>query len=356
MFESSGSRIRLTIVSAGAAALAACATPAPPPPVAVVVPPPAPVVKYVPPRPTPPNGATTGMFIPAADEYGIRRTVNYGLTTSQTVWNLRAALNVAALNCLNPEHAEILPAYSLLLERNGRLLARTNSAIEGEFRTNYGSVWRDSFDDYMTQVYNYYALPPTQGEFCDTALAISREYMLTDGTALDTFALANLPRIEQVFQRFYAAYNQYQLNVAAWDAEYAPPPPVLVNTFNYAENGAIGGDPGATSTPIYTVDVMPSTAVAGPAPVIVSQLPSDTGTSVYAPAASYGPEAEVEGAAEGYAVQAVDPSYPQSPPETTTAIPGFSITAAQPTNSAGAPIVFESGEIVQSVPEPDQGQ
>jgi hypothetical protein len=321
MFESNRSRIRLIAVLAGMAALAACATPPPPAPPVEVLPPPPPVVKYVPPRPTPPNGATTGMYVPPADEYGIRRTVNSGLSTSQTVWNMRAALNVAALNCQSAEHAEILPAYSLLLERNKRTLARTNSAIESEFRTRYGSIWRDSFDDYMTQVYNYYALPPTQGEFCDTALAISREYMLTDGNTLDAFALASLPRIEQVFQRFYSAYEQYQRNVAFWDAEYAPPPPVLVNslTAGSPESG-FGSD---TATTVYTVEVAPST------PVIVSQLPSTDPGVTYAP-----------GAAEG----------------TSAAIPGFSLTETDTTGTAGGSIVFESGEVVQQPPQPDEGQ
>ncbi|MCR2834927.1 hypothetical protein [Parerythrobacter lacustris] len=309
------------------AVLAACATPAPPPAPVVVIPPPPPVVKYVPPRPTPPDGATTGMYIPAADEYGIRRTVNYGLSSSQTVWNLRAALNVAALNCQRPEHAEILPAYSLLLERNKRSLSRTNTAVEGEFRNRHGNVWRDSLDDYMTQVYNYYALPPTQGEFCDTALAISREYMLTDGNTLDAFALASLPRIEQVFQRFYSAYEQYQRNVAFWDAEYAPPPPVLVNSFT--DGAPQSGFAADTSTTVYTVDVAPSMPMSASQPVIVSQLPSSDPGVTYAP-----------GAADG----------------TIGVNPGFSLTAPDTSSSPAGPIVFESGEVVQQAPEPDEGQ
>lgn len=327
MFESNRSRIRLIAVVAGMAALAACATPPPPPAPVVVIPPPPPVVKYVPPRPTPPDGATTGMYIPPMDEYGIRRTVNYGLSTSQTVWNLRAALNVAALNCQSAEHAEILPAYSLLLQRNKRSLARTNSAIEGEFRSRHGNVWRDSFDDYMTQVYNYYALPPTQGEFCDTALAISREYILTDGNTLDAFALASLPRIEQVFQRFYSAYELYQRNVALWDAEYAPPPPVLVNSFtDRAPASALAADSG---TSVYTVDVAPSRPVVAAQPVIVSQLPASDQGVTYAPAAAG---------------------------DTATVIPGFSLTEPGTASNPTGAIVFESGEVVQQAPEPDGGQ
>ena len=156
----------------------------------------------------------------SSSEFGIRRTVNYGLSSAQTVWNLRSALNVAALTCLSAEHVEILPAYSLLLERHKRTLARSNEAITGEFRAQYGREFRSNFDNYMTQVYNYFALPPTQADFCDTALAISREYMLLpDGSQLDVFALANLSRIEGVFQNFYSAYERYQREVASWDAE-----------------------------------------------------------------------------------------------------------------------------------------
>nr|WP_137676273.1 hypothetical protein [Parerythrobacter lutipelagi] len=309
------------------------------------------------------------MYIPPRDEFGMRRTVNYGLSTAQTVWNLRAALNVAALNCQSAAHVDILPAYSLLLERDKRALSGINNTITSEFRAEYGRDYRSNFDNYMTQVYNYYALPPTQRNFCDTALAISREYMLTDGAQLETFAIGALPRIERVFQNFYSSYEQYQRDVSAWDAEYAPPPPVLVQS--YPETSTTSLTTAAPGT-VYDVQVAPSSSAIGegpvapatttygatyeqgyttpssepvivsrlPAsdPVIVSQMPSAGSDVIFSP---------------GVAEPASDQTMSQAGASTT--LPGFSLTdPVPPTDTSGTPIVFESGEIVQDASSPDR--
>ena len=76
-------------------ALAACAAPPPPPP---PPPPPAPAAVVIPPRPVPPSGAVATMTIPQLGPAGVRQTVNAGVSTNQTVWNVRSAFDVAALN------------------------------------------------------------------------------------------------------------------------------------------------------------------------------------------------------------------------------------------------------------------
>ncbi|RDC59360.1 hypothetical protein HME9302_00547 [Alteripontixanthobacter maritimus] len=171
------------------------------------------------------------MSIPFRGPDGQRQTVNYGISQAQTLWNFRSAMNVAALNCLAPKYAPILDAYTGLLDNNKKVLSSANKTVESEFRERYGKAeFRSELDNYMTRVYNYYALPPVTKNFCDTALSISPAVAMLEGATLPAFAMGALPQFEEVFEDFYTQYEQYRVNVAAWDAEYNPRP-ALVTTF-----------------------------------------------------------------------------------------------------------------------------
>ena len=116
-----GEQFRQRLLLGGAIAilsvLAACAPKAPPPP--PPPPPPKPVV-YIPPRPRPPISAPAGVAVPPLGANGVRQTVNANLSPTQATWNFRSAYNVAALNCLKPEHADILVGYRAFLKSHAR--------------------------------------------------------------------------------------------------------------------------------------------------------------------------------------------------------------------------------------------
>lgn len=202
MSSNSNTTIRLAAIVGGFLAVAACTTP---------------------PRPAPPMGAAMGMTIPTIATDGVRQTVNANLTPAQTTWNLRSALNVAALNCPEPQRTMIVDNYGAFLKRNVRQLSATNRALQSEFRQQYGPAYRDVQDSYMTQVYNYFALPPALGNFCDVSYAVSQEALTAEPGDLEVFAARSLPRIEAVFDDFYRAYEQYRIDLAAWDSQYGPP-------------------------------------------------------------------------------------------------------------------------------------
>lgn len=202
--------------------------PPPPPP-----PPPPPVVVYIPPRPTPPLGASPLFKVPPAGPSGMRQSINAGIGPLQTVWNLRAAYNVAALDCLRTEHNDILVGYKRFLKIHKLSLVKANRAVDGDFRKRYGAAYIRPREAYMTQVYNYYAFPPTLPNFCDAALAMARESMTLKPADLTAFAGRYVPQFDQVFESFYRSYDQYRVDAAAWDAKYAPvtvqvTPPVIV--------------------------------------------------------------------------------------------------------------------------------
>lgn len=212
--------VRLAAV-AGVALLASCATPPPPPPPPPPVPAPTPTPAPIPSRPTPPNGASLNTPIPPVGADGVRLTVNAHLTPAGTTWNLRSALNVAALNCVEPQYAAILPAYRVFLTTNEKKLASTNRAVDEEFRKVHGSSkYRNERDMFMTQVYNYFALPPATDDFCSVAVALSNEFMATPPQDIDAWSAASLPRVEAVFEAFYRRFEAYRVDVVDWDARY----------------------------------------------------------------------------------------------------------------------------------------
>lgn len=207
----------------GAIVLAGCAKP----PVAVVLPTPVIPPVAIPPRPYPPVGAPPNMVIPTVGPDGVRMTVNAHLSPVQTVWNFRSAFNVAALNCLRPEHAEIVVNYRSFLKKHKRGLTAANRSVDAEFKSKHGARFIAPREAYMTQVYNYFANPVTLRAFCDASLTMSRALNLVEPADLESFSAAELPKLERVFEEFFRAYEQYRTDAANWDAKYAPSPTVV---------------------------------------------------------------------------------------------------------------------------------
>lgn len=256
-------RMAMAAAAAGLATLAACAPPPPPPP-------PPPVVQ-IPPRPTPPMAAAPNMTIPPAGLDGSRITVNSNLDSQQAVWNLRSAYNVAALNCQKPEHAAILANYGAFLKTHEKALAAVNKALDKKYKTDFGASFIKEREGYTTQVYNYFALPPVLPVFCDKAVDISQQLLLVPAGQLEANAPPILAQFEKLYQDFYASYDQWRADVAAWDARYGPrysTPAVSTPTY---------GQPGLVTLPDPSV---PSTAPSTAQPVVqpTLSLPGESGT------------------------------------------------------------------------------
>jgi len=216
--------LRYGTIGALSAALAACAAKQEP----VVAPPPPPMPQVViPPKPRPPLGAANVLAIPPLNAAGMRQTVNLNISPAQTIWNFRSAYNVAALNCMHAEHVDILGGYKAFLKANAKRLTAVNKDVDKEFRAAKGAGATKARESYMTQVYNFYALPPTMPAFCDVALAVSREGATVPAKGLDDFAKQALPRLDRVLLDFFNSYDQYRADLAAWQQRYTPTSPVI---------------------------------------------------------------------------------------------------------------------------------
>lgn len=208
-------RVAAVIVTGVAMTLASCATPPPPPP------PPVAKAPAIPPKPYPPQGASPNYVLPSVGPDGKWVTVNTGVSGKSATWNLRAAYNVAALNCLRPQHAAILEGYKTFLTGHKRELMTAYKKVEADFKAKHGARGGlTQRDIYMTQVYNHFAFPPTLSEFCDGVLAMSLEAQSVPSAQLDAFAERKLPVLEAIFQDFYTRYRQYKADEAQWNATY----------------------------------------------------------------------------------------------------------------------------------------
>lgn len=219
-------KIKIVAVAMVSAVAAACTTAPPPPPIAAAPPPPPPPAPppkiVIPPKPTPPAGAFATMAIPQMAPEGVRQTVNYGISDDQKLWNVRSGLNVAALNCLQAQHASLVENYRTFLRQHRRELARTNNRLTSQYRAEHGRNFRNAQDAYNTRVYNYFALPPALPAFCEVAHELSKEIVQVPAGQLDTFAESALPRMEAVYDEFFSAYEKYRVDLAAWEAQYGP--------------------------------------------------------------------------------------------------------------------------------------
>lgn len=211
-------------------AVAACAPPpvkvAPPP---IIVPPPPPPP---PSMPYPPGGAALSMTIPPLAFDGIRTTPNRLLTPDENIWHLRSAFNVAALNCQGPVWGQIATEYNKYIIVHKTRLNQVGKAIDRAYVARYpGQNGLRVRDSAMTDLYNYFALPPVKAEFCDTSLRRLVEGNAVPSATLTDFSLGALAEVDGVFIRFFDAYVQYERSLAEWNMKYAPRPvaqPVFV--------------------------------------------------------------------------------------------------------------------------------
>jgi hypothetical protein len=185
----------------------------PPPPPA-----PAPVVYSY--RPYPPMGAAPNLAIPPRSVTGARLTINSNVSPEQAAWNLRSAFNVAALNCMDVRHAAILENYRSFLNTHKTTLRSVNTTLDQKFKADFGKRSIPARELYQTQVYNYFALPPTIPAFCDAALLVGTEFAAVPKAQLLAASPAVLARMEKVFLDFFDGYDKYKVDFVAWQIDY----------------------------------------------------------------------------------------------------------------------------------------
>lgn len=182
--------------------------------------------------PLPPDGAAAGLTIPAKLADGGYATPNRNVSAAGAVWHLRAAFNVAALSC--PDTA-LAPAYNKLLSTQRQALA----AAHHKLTTEHGGM--ASFDPAMTRLYNYFAQPPVVARFCAQAGPLLHQAAALPAGAIDGFAATALAAIDRPFGEFFARYDSYRTDLAAWQAGTLTAPRLDYDRTVFTANAAVTG-------------------------------------------------------------------------------------------------------------------
>ncbi len=203
-------KLRFAVVAASLAILAAC-QPVAPPQQSV-----APPVVYAPRAPTPPFGASATTRVPLVRTDGLRDTINRDLGPLETLWHVRAGLNVAALSCTGSRYARITDDYNVFIKKNARYLRNANRAIISKFRREAGRGYKAEHDRHQTSLYNHWSFSPLRRPFCDQAVKVSKRATVTKKADLEAFGAQALVDLEKPFNDFYLAYEQYERDLDAW--------------------------------------------------------------------------------------------------------------------------------------------
>lgn len=200
-------------------ALAACAPkpaplPAPPP-----APPPAAVV-IIPPRPLPPGNAAITQPLPPRDVTGRFVTINSNVDPDRAFWQLKTGLNVAAIGCRGPEEATMVAAYNQIIKSHTRTIQATERKVIAALGKSNRTTGVKERDRLSTQLFNYFAQPPAQRDFCLRAVTLAQTVATTPSAQVVANAPQQLATLDEPFIQFYTAFEQYKLDASAWDAQY----------------------------------------------------------------------------------------------------------------------------------------
>jgi hypothetical protein len=160
-------------------------------------------------EPLPPGYASPTLRLPPRDASGDFTTPNRNLTGQDAFWNLRIALNVAAIGCRGQGSLQLIADYNNIISRHGNLIRAAEASVIGKI----GVAARDRTS---TKLFNYFAQPPAQREFCRVAGSLAQQMSRMDGATAMKMAPSMLAEADKPFVDFYHAYARYQVDLAAY--------------------------------------------------------------------------------------------------------------------------------------------
>ena len=121
------------------------------------------------------------------------------LSRDETSWQVRAALNVAALGCRDAAEEQTIASYNNLLARHRSPLAAADAGVKAQYRLRYGREWESRHDRDMTRLYNFFAQPTGHDGLCVEAQVLLGEAQGVDPIDFADFAAYALPRLRTPF-------------------------------------------------------------------------------------------------------------------------------------------------------------
>lgn len=136
------------------------------------------------------------------------------------LWNLRAGLNVAALQCQFSPYLRTVGNYNGILAHHAKELSRAYTTIGNYFKRTYGAAKGQLlFDDYSTKTYNGFSTLQAQYGFCQVASDIAKEALARPKGQLYLTAQS---RVRELRNSLVPAYDQiprrYDIRLFAFPA------------------------------------------------------------------------------------------------------------------------------------------
>lgn len=157
--------------------------------------------------PIEPNDPLVGLPLPGATAAEYR---------AHLLWNLRAGLNVAALQCQFSDYLRAVPNYNGLLAHHSAELAAAYTTLNNYYRRTLGAKGQKAFDDYSTITYNNWSAAQAQQIFCQTATNITKSALAAPKGQLLPLAQARLRELRNALVPVYdprPAYRPYLIRL-----------------------------------------------------------------------------------------------------------------------------------------------
>ncbi len=134
--------------------------------------------------------AHPGIHIPQAT---IMKPLTPAEAEANAIWNLRAGLNVAALQCQYSPFLATVRIYNDLLKLHSGELADAQATMLKHFKRYDGTRALNSFDQYTTRTYNSFSTLDAQYSFCLASSEVGRRALMLSRGELGKYALGATP-------------------------------------------------------------------------------------------------------------------------------------------------------------------
>ena len=136
---------------------------------------------------------------------------------SHLLWNLRAGLNVAALQCQFSPYLRSVDNYNGILAHHSAELADAYTTLNGYFRRVHGAKGQKQFDDYSTITYNNFSTLQAQIGFCQVASNIAKAALAAPKGQLHSLAQRRMRELRNslvpVGEKASLLYNPYTIRI-----------------------------------------------------------------------------------------------------------------------------------------------
>jgi hypothetical protein len=120
-------------------------------------------------------------------------------TRAEALWKMRAALNVAALQCQYDPSLKVVDNYNQFIKLHKDELDTARTTMEGHYRRRYGKAWAGHFDRYNTRNYNGFSATGVQVAYCNKMGEVGRTSLAMSPGSLAPYAVTTVPEIRAIF-------------------------------------------------------------------------------------------------------------------------------------------------------------